>query len=154
GSAREKCRKTIMNHKENTIEQPQPPVYVDESLGEAEKEKLYAQYGALSGSQLAAAAAVAPEYIVSDYIPPSSIGIMVGEWGVGKSPFVIQLLMTLAAGNQRFLDRYATPKDPINVLYVDYENGVYGVNSVIQRVARFIGLAEPPKTFRVYSPNY
>ena len=58
-------------------------------------------------------------YLVGDYIPDRSVGILVGGWGIGKSPFALQLQMALAIGGIKFLGRYECPKEPKRTLYVD-----------------------------------
>jgi hypothetical protein len=96
----------------------------------------------------------AQPYVIERLIIPGSIGVLVGEWGIGKSPFAIQLAITLAAAIDKFLEHYKTTGHPHRVLYIDMENGAAAILDVAQKICQFLNLAEVPKTFKVYSPNY
>ena len=93
-------------------------------------------------------------YLVGDYIPDRSVGILVGGWGIGKSPFALQLQMALAIGGIKFLGRYECPKEPKRTLYVDLENSPSKIADLTSRFAEFYGCEEPPPTWETYSPNY
>ena len=87
-----------------------------------EEAKAHHQFGVINFRQLEKVAKKKRHYLVEGYIPEKSIGILVGEWGIGKSPFALQLLIEMAIGNRHFLGRYATSETPLKTLYVDLEN--------------------------------
>jgi hypothetical protein len=89
------------------------------------------------------------------FIPEKGIGALIGEWGIGKSPFAIQLQLSLAAGIP-FLNRYkpATQGRVIKTLYVDLENGAHSVRNIVQTISTYLELPEPPASWEVYSPYY
>lgn len=110
-------------------------------------------YGTINYDDLKGIASGPIPYLMQDFIPANSIGILVGEWGIGKSPFAIQMQMSLAAGIP-FLDRYTAIKKDIKTLYVDLENGAQPVLGIADSVSKFLGLTQPPANWRIYSPNY
>ncbi len=103
--------------------------------------------------RLKEAASAHVSFLLEDFIPKQSLGILVGEWGIGKSPFAIQLLMSLAS-HQPFLGRYNTAEGLVQTLYIDYENGPSKLNQTVETIASFLGLQEVPASWYVYSPNY
>jgi hypothetical protein len=93
-------------------------------------------------------------YLIERLIVPGSIGVLVGEWGIGKSPFGVQMAITLAAAIDTFLEQYKTLGIPQKTLYIDMENGANAILDVSQKICQFLKLAEVPKTFKVFSPNF
>ena len=110
--------------------------------------------GVCTWKQVVSIANKRKRYLVADYIPDRSLGILVGGWGIGKSPFALQLQMALAIGGTKFLDRYECPKEPQRTLYVDFENSPSKIADLTSRFATFYGREEPPPTWNTYSPNY
>jgi RecA-family ATPase len=110
--------------------------------------------GALTLQEVGQIAARKRAWLVEDFIPHKSIGILAAEWGCGKSPFSAQLALTLAAGGRKFLNRYRVPDGPTSVLFLDYESGAETFKTLGNQIVRFLGLAEAPKNFRAHSPNY
>jgi archaellum biogenesis ATPase FlaH len=96
----------------------------------------------------------AQPFLIKGLILPGSLGVLVGEWGIGKSPFAILLAIVLAAGLAMFLNHFQTIGRKLRVLYVDCENGAAAILDVVDKVCRFLNLQKVPDTFRVYSPNY
>ncbi len=92
-------------------------------------------------------------FLLEDYIPAKSIGFLVGEWGSGKSPFALQLQLSMAA-NVPFLGKYKPTKENIKCLYVDLENGAGPVLSILASLGGHLGLNSIPNNWEVYSPNY
>ena len=110
-------------------------------------------FGILKYRELAEIATGPTPYLLENFIPERSIGVLVGEWGIGKSPFAIQLQMSLAAGLP-FLGRYRPREEPIKTLYVDLENGAQPVFGIASSIAAFLRMPEPPENWYAYSPNY
>lgn len=111
------------------------------------------EFKTINFAGLASVAGTQSRWLLEDFIPERSIGVLVGEWGIGKSPFALQLQLSLAAGLP-FLGRYKPGKENISCLYVDLENGAQPVVSILRSLAAHLGLAEPPVRWNVYSPNY
>jgi len=73
------------------------------------EEKTRIDFGILNYEQLLAKASQPIDYLVDEYIsgpipylmedfiPSQSLGIFVGNWGIGKSPFAMQMQLSLAA---------------------------------------------------------
>ena len=115
---------------------------------------VYKQYGALRYSELSKLAETEGDNLIQGFLPAGQLGILVGEWGLGKSPFATQMAMTLSIGGLRFLDVYETKVEPTKSLYVDFENGAKGTEELGVQIAKFLGSDSPPETALVYSPNY
>ena len=92
------------------------------------------------------------EWLIDQFIYRKGIVFVCGEWGQGKSPFVLQMLLCLAAGI-RFLNHPTTGR-PAKVLYADFENPSFVVKETIERLTTYLKLKEVPPTFFVWSPNY
>lgn len=91
-------------------------------------------------------------FLVEDFIPSQSVGILVGEWGIGKSPLAIQLQQCLCSGKS-FLNRF-TVGSPIPVLYIDMENGGGDVFNTGNTIAGYLSLSEIPELAQNYGVNY
>ena len=130
------------------------PAEAEEEDTGAKERRLYT-LGVRNSKQLREIAKNKQPYLVQDYIPPRSVGMLVGEWGIGKSPFAQQLQMTMAiGGGASFLERYKCPDEPCRTLYVDFENGPEVTDDLIRSLSGFLGQKEPPPTWETYSPNY
>jgi hypothetical protein len=98
----------------------------------------------LTHRELKTLIANAPGDLVSGLVPEESVDIFVGDSGLGKTPLLVQLGLSVSAGIP-FLD-YETRRAA--VLYVDYENGGTGFDALLDRLGGFMGLLETPDTFR------
>lgn len=97
----------------------------------------------------------ATDYLVEGVIPARSIGIVVGDSGLGKSPLLYQLGICVAAGVP-FLG-HAVRQGP--TLYLDYENGLGDSHEMVKRISGHLGLDAPPTGFNMWhfndcSPSY
>jgi hypothetical protein len=81
------------------------------------------------------------EYIIEGLVPKQSISLLVGDSGLGKSPFLYQAAISVAAGVP-FLGKAVRQG---RVLFMDSENGISQVQDTISRVSSFLGLSEVPE---------
>ncbi len=72
-----------------------------------------------------------------------SIGIGVGDSGLGKSPLFYQLGLCVAAG----VPFLGLPAEQGNVVYVDLENGLEDSKTLMEALARHLGLPQVPDNF-------
>lgn len=87
--------------------------------------------------------------LIKGLIPARSLGIVVGDSGVGKSPLLYQAAICVSAGIP-FLGR-ATLSGP--VLYLDFENGLGDVDDMIGRLSGHVGLAGVAENLRLWNYN-
>jgi archaellum biogenesis ATPase FlaH len=78
--------------------------------------------------------------IIEGLIPKRSISLLVGDSGLGKSPLLYQAAMCVAAG----IPFLGHPTQRGRVLFLDFENGVAGVNKLRLRLTEHVG-QEPPE---------
>lgn len=110
------------------------------------------QHGKLTVRELLEQANTKTEFLLEDFIPKAAFGILVGEWGIGKSPFALQLQLSIAA-NLPFLGKWSVAGSDLRCLYVDMENSVGNVGNILLTQSKFIGVTADPH-IEVYSPNY
>lgn len=110
------------------------------------------EIGTLKYSNLLEIASGPMPYLLEDFIPEKSIGILVGEWGIGKSPFAMQLQLSLAAGVP-FLGKFKVRDTKVSTLYVDLENGAQPIVSLFSTLAKYMDIPVS-EGINVYSPNY
>jgi AAA domain len=89
------------------------------------------------------------EYIIEGLVPKQSISLLVGDSGLGKSPFLYQAAISVAAGVP-FLGKAVRPG---RVLYMDSENGIAQVWDTISRVSSFLGLSDVPDGLLMWNLN-
>ncbi len=75
-------------------------------------------------------------FLIDRLIPKRSLSIFVGDSGLGKSPLLYQAAMCVAHGIP-FLD---FPTFRARVLYLDYENGLQGVDQLTGQLAKHLGI--------------
>ena len=80
------------------------------------------------------------EFLIKDLIPRQSISLVVGESGEGKSPFLYQAMIAVAAGLP--LVGHAVRQG--KVLYMDCENGLAQVQKLVWTLSEYLGLEQPP----------
>jgi archaellum biogenesis ATPase FlaH len=83
----------------------------------------------------------ATDYLIKELLPARSIALLVGDSGLGKSPFVYQAGLCVATGLP-FLG-YETRKG--RVLIVDFENGIADMGELADQLSRHLGLPMPPE---------
>ncbi|MGC2744070.1 MAG: AAA family ATPase [Candidatus Angelobacter sp.] len=88
-------------------------------------------------------------YIIDRWLPQGSIGIVVGDSGLGKSPLLYQLAVCVAAGIP-FLGR-AVLKG--TVVFLDFEYGISLVDEIIATQSRYLGVQEPPDDLLLWNAN-
>jgi putative DNA primase/helicase len=74
--------------------------------------------------------------IVGGLIPRGSVTLLVGDSGLGKSPFLYQLALCVASG----LPFLGHPVVRNRVLYFDYENSLSDVEGILSRLKHHLGL--------------
>jgi hypothetical protein len=89
----------------------------------------------------------APGDIVAGMIPKGSVNIAVGDSGLGKTPLLVQLGICVAAGKP-FLNQAVRQG---RVLWVDFENGLSGLDSLLDTLAGHLSLEAIPEDFRILS---
>lgn len=88
-------------------------------------------------------------YLVDSLIPAKTVGILVGDSGLGKSPLLYQLGICVAAGAP-FLG-HAVQQG--RVLYLDFENGLGDSEGLATTLTSFLGLDSVPDDFHVWNLN-
>ena len=88
-------------------------------------------------------------YMIDGLIPERSLGLLVGDSGLGKSPLAYQMGICVAAAVP-FLG--ASVQQGV-VLYLDFENGLQDVNFIIARLSTHLGLATPPDDLLLWNVN-
>lgn len=88
-------------------------------------------------------------YLVEGLIPERTVGILVGDSGLGKSPLLYQLGICVAAGVP-FLG-HAVQQG--RVLYLDFENGLGDSEKLATSLAGFLGLDGVPDDFHIWNLN-
>jgi hypothetical protein len=92
----------------------------------------------------------AQPYLVDGLLRTGSINLLVGDSGLGKTPLAVQIGVSVASGVPLF--GLAVQKG--SVLYCDAESDVTGFCEVLVAISEYLGLAEPPLDFYVWSPNW
>jgi putative DNA primase/helicase len=89
-------------------------------------------------------------YIVEGMIPARSLGLLVGDSGIGKSAYLYQMALCVTAGTS-FLGHAVTRG---KVLYCDFENGLPDVDTIISGLMRHLGLTTRPTSRRLLLWNF
>lgn len=95
------------------------------------------------------------EYVVEGLIPRGQIVLLVGDSGLGKSPFLYQLALSVAGGIA-FLGRRCQQG---LVIYFDFENSLPTTANIVERQAQYLGFECVPVglhfwNFGACSENY
>ncbi len=88
-------------------------------------------------------------FVVDDLLRAGSIACLVGRSGLGKSAFLYQLCVSVAAGVP-FLGHNTRQGKAI---YFDFENGLAQVDTMIKTLSQFQGLASPPEQLLCCNAN-
>jgi len=93
----------------------------------------------------------ASDYIVERLVPARSNGLVLGDSGLGKSPLMYQEAICVAAGLP-FLGHMTRQG---RVVIADFENGIWDVHELVERISRYLGLPGPPSSenFLVWTLN-
>jgi KaiC/GvpD/RAD55 family RecA-like ATPase len=89
------------------------------------------------------------QYLIEGLFPDRSLGLLVGDSGLGKSPLVYQMGLCVASGKP-FLGR-AVEKG--SVLCLDFENGIGEVHGIITNLSQRLGVDEPPNNLHLWNYN-
>src|SRR5438093_3859258 len=95
-------------------------------------------------SELARKMRAVEHSIIPGFLPRASVNILVGDSGIGKSPFVYQLAMAAAAGTPEGASFLGMPVRQSRVLFLDYENPVIESERMMERLRRHLNLAKVP----------
>ena len=79
--------------------------------------------------------------IIEGVLPEATLGILVGDSGLGKSPLLYQAAVCVAAG----VPFLGCPVNQGRVLYLDFENGVGEADTLIDRLCGHLELSNPPE---------
>jgi len=111
--------------------------------------RLKKQFGLYSGGEILPHLRSRPftGHIVENLIAPCSVNLLVGDSGIGKSPFAYQMGLTAATGAP-FL---GLPTKFSKVLYLDYENQFADVDSILTQQCRHLGLNAIPARFLLWT---
>jgi len=91
-----------------------------------------------------------PPYLIEGLLPVQGIGILVGGPGIGKTPLVVSIGISVASGLEAF--GHKVERGP--VLYCMGEGELRQTTELIARLSGHLGLPSPPSDFRTYSPYW
>src|SRR3954469_21512770 len=86
---------------------------------------------------------------VQGFLPKRTLCLLAGESGLGKSPLACQLAVSVAAG----VPFIGHPVSQTPVFYLDFENGLGQLETLVARIARHLELASVPEELLVWSVN-
>ena len=89
------------------------------------------------------------KYLIEGLLPDRSLGLLVGDSGLGKSPLVYQMAVCVAAGIP-FLGKAVKQS---NVLCMDFENGLGQVAEMLDNICQHLGLTNAPKNLVLWNIN-
>ena len=87
--------------------------------------------------------------VVAGLVAHSSVAVLCGDSGLGKSPLAYQLGLSVAAG----VPFVEMKTDPGLVVYADFENSLEQSQEVRQQLVQFLGLAQAPDNFVLWTPD-
>ncbi len=89
------------------------------------------------------------KYLIEGLLPDRSLGLLVGDSGLGKSALVYQMAVCIAAGIP-FLGRAVKQG---RVLCLDFENGMGQVDEMLDSLYQHLGLSEKPDDLFLWNLN-
>jgi RecA/RadA recombinase len=107
--------------------------------------QLKKRFGMYSGMEVTGLARQLPtdNHLVEGLIPRSSVNILVGDSGIGKSPMAYQIALAVAGGAPFLGLRVRTGK----VIFADYENHLRDVSRIVDQQRKHLGLEKIPSSF-------
>jgi len=87
--------------------------------------------------------------LVAGLLPHRSLGLLVGDSGLGKSALLYQLGVCVAAG----VDFLGRRTEPGRVLILDFENGLGQVSQMVEMIVRHLGLDGSPDELLLWNYN-
>jgi hypothetical protein len=112
--------------------------------------QLLQRHGIFNHRSLLAAGQTHRPALVEGLLYAGSRNILVGRSGLGKTPLLTQLGLSVASG-RTFLGRAVQQG---SVLIYDCESPASEYSQMLERVSRHLGEPCPPDNFYVYSPNW
>ena len=88
-------------------------------------------------------------FLIEDVVPTRSLSIVVGDSGLGKSPFLYQAAMCVAEGVP-FLGHVVSKG---RVLFLDFENGIQGVDELTTKLSAFLGITHASENLLLWNYN-
>ena len=88
------------------------------------------------------------KWIINDWMPEGSIGMLVGQGGSGKSSLILQLASALSSGNKDWMQLHADQneqirqinrtnyKKPIKIVFCSYEDEIEEVDRRFQKISK------------------
>jgi hypothetical protein len=89
------------------------------------------------------------KYLIEGLLPDRSLGVLVGDSGLGKSPLVYQMAACIAAGIP-FLGRAVKQG---RVLCMDFENGIGQVDEMLDNLYQHLDLSKSPENLFLWNIN-
>ena len=89
------------------------------------------------------------DYLIEGMMPNRSLGVVIGDSGLGKSPLLYQMALCVAAGVP-FLGNKTRPG---RVLCLDFENGLAQVNEMVSRLTQHLELEKEPENLLLWNFN-
>jgi len=133
---------------------PEPPESAPDEASaprEAEFARLRSKWGILRPGDVKERCdrAKGQRFLIEGQIPERSLGLVLGESGLGKSPLAYQMGMCVASGIP-FLGAAVRQS---RVLYFDFENGLQDIENLETRLTAHLRLPAPPNDFWVWNIN-
>ncbi|MGC4083681.1 MAG: AAA family ATPase [Vicinamibacterales bacterium] len=91
-----------------------------------------------------------PAYVLEGLIQERSVNLVVGDSGLGKTPWLVGLAVAVSAGVS-YMGRAVTPGP---VLYADAEMGQADFLKLLTTLSAHLGLASPPENLFTFSLNW
>jgi hypothetical protein len=123
---------------------PPPNPTVEEQI--AHFQEMKKRFGLYSGAEATEVAATVGAPIIEGLIPAGSVNLLVGDSGLGNTPLVYQLALSVAAGCP-FLDFAVKPS---RVLMVDYENPLEDATRMLEQQRQNLALDRYPVNFLLW----
>lgn len=89
------------------------------------------------------------KYLIDGLLPATGLSILVGTHNEGKSPWIYQAAISIAAG----VPAFGLPTASGVVLYLDAENRPGDVEKLVTTLSKHIGLPAPPENLRLWNLN-